>query len=153
MHAEVHASRALLHEPWPARARRPREGDGDPRPFEFDSRGIKGIKGGWRGGEEEIEGLVGSRVIGSSFCFERGEEGIEGWSGAWNDIEERKKEGGCSLVRREGSKHRHRCLMFYARVYIRVQLETGRELSIQPLLYLSLCSPPLLPPCYRLNGY
>lgn len=50
MHAEVHASRALLHEPWPARARRPREGDGDPRPFEFDSRGIKGIKGD---GEEE----------------------------------------------------------------------------------------------------
>lgn len=55
MHAEVHASRALLHDPGQSHARRPsreREGNDDSRPFEFDSRGIKGIKGV----DEEIEG-------------------------------------------------------------------------------------------------
>lgn len=55
MHAEVHASRALLHDPGQSHACRPsreRESNDDSRPFEFDSRGIKGIKGV----DEEIEG-------------------------------------------------------------------------------------------------
>lgn len=96
----------------------------DSRPFEFDSRGIKGIKGGRRNrGVCRVEGdRIAAWILFPRFIlrFERAED-VKGCVERY--IGEKGREG-CSLVRREGS--RARCLMFYACVYIRVQLETGK---------------------------
>lgn len=96
----------------------------DSRPFEFDSRGIKGIKGGRRNrGVCRVEGdRIAAWILFPRFIlrFERAED-VKGCVERY--IGEKGREG-CSLVRREGS--RARCLMFYACVYIRVKLETGK---------------------------
>lgn len=126
VHAEVHASRALLHEPDQSHARRPWGAKEGPvmilAPLNSILEELRELREG-----EEIEGRVeGDRIAAWILFprfilrFERAED-VKGCVERY--IGEKGREG-CSLVRREGS--RARCLMFYACVYIRVQLETGK---------------------------
>lgn len=120
-----------------------------PTPLEFDSRGIKGIKG-----EEERKkwGLVeGDTDDDPSFCFILETEGEGESKDRARSVQRYKGEGGSfPSKRRVETPPPPRCLMFYARIYMYIYPRpTWREPPTpNAVIFITL-----LPPCYRLNGY
>lgn len=116
-----------------------------PIPLEFDSRGIKGIKG-----EEERKkwGLVeGDTDDDPSFCFILETEGEGESKDRARSVQRYKGEGGSfPSKRRVETPPPPRCLMFYVRIYIciYIRVQLGGNLQLRTLLYLSRCFHPVI---------
>lgn len=116
-----------------------------PTPLEFDSRGIKGIKG-----EEERKkwGLVeGDTDDDPSFCFILETEGEGESKDRARSVQRYKGEGGSfPSKRRVETPPPPRCLMFYARIYIciYIRIQLGGNLQLRTPLYLSRCFHPVI---------